>query len=555
MGRTQTFLAVGLIAMVACGGDSAPFPSDAGDGARRLVAQTTSGELSGAWADETAGVAVFRGIRFAQPPVGDLRWRPPAPVTSWEGTVAASEFGPACWQARNPDNSPYARGELPRSEDCLTLNVWSPVGAGERLPVMVWFHGGGHSSGVGSATIFDGTAMANNGVLMVTANYRLGPLGFLAHPSLTAESHHGASGNYGILDHVATLEWVRDNIAAFGGNPDNVTIFGQSAGSWSVCALQASPLARGLFHKAIGHSGGCFGGPRAHLSRTGGGVATESSGHDIGLAIAAELGAEGEGPDSAVALRAAEPEAVMNAQRAAGQGTGVIVDGWVLPALPDAIFAAGEQNDVPVILGSMSDEGSTLYAGMAELPRDQFVAGIRDQYGEQADAVLAAYVEELDSSTKTAGQAIAADRNFTWQMRAWARAIGGTNDVFLYFFSHAPPVFRLYLPDRPHLDFPAGRRGAGAYHSGDLAYAFGNVGLVGIEWDDRDRDLSDQMSKYWSNFAKTGDPNGDGLPEWPRYDRASEGAIEFATVGTVPTSKVREAKLDLFDSTYQVGGN
>ncbi len=557
MRKNQTLVGLGTLGIItlvaACGGQTATSDEPA-EMAVEPVAQTVAGALEGAWADEAAGVSVFRGVAFATPPVGDLRWRPPTPVESWGGTRMATEFGPACWQARNEENSPYSRGELARSEDCLTLNVWSPASVGQQLPVMVWFHGGGHSSGVGSATIFDGTAMAKQGVLMVTANYRLGPLGFLAHPALTAESQHGSSGNYGILDHVATLAWVRDNIAAFGGDPDNVTIFGQSAGSWSVCALQASPLARGLFHKAIGHSGGCFGAPRAHLAATGG-VATATSGHDVGLAIATELGVEGEDPSVAAALRAATPEAVMAAQTAAGRGAGVVVDGWVMPTLADDIFAAGEQNDVPVILGSMSDEGTTLYAGMAEPPHDEFVAGIRSQYGGQADAVLAAYADDVASSTRTAGQAIAADRSFTWQMRAWARAMGDTNDVYLYHFSHAPPVFRLYRPDGPELDYAAGRRGAGAYHSGDLAYAFGNVGLVGIEWNDRDRELSQQMSQYWVNLATTGNPNGEGLPEWPIYDRASEAAIHFATDGTAATSKVREAKLDLFDSVYQVGGN
>ena len=232
-------------------------------------------------------------------------------------------------------------------------------------------------------------------------------------------------------------------------------------------------------------------------------------------------------------------------------GTGVVVDGWVMPALADAIFAAGEQNNVPVIVGSMADEGKTLYAGMDETPREEFIDGLRNQYGDRADAVVAAYTVELDMSTKTAGQAISADRNFTWQMRAWARAMGDSNDVYHYFFSHAPPVFRLYMPERPDLDFPGGRRGAGAYHSGDLAYAFGNVGLVGIDWNDRDRELSDQMSQYWVNFATTGDPNGAGLPTWPRYDREQEAAIEFGTDGTVAVSAVREAKLDLFDRSYR----
>ena len=550
---TLTFLAIGAVMVVACGGTPEPGPGPVELGVP--VAETTAGTLEGVWADETDEVSVFRGVAFAQPPVGDLRWRPPVPVESWNGTRMATEFGPACWQAVGADDSPYARGDLTKSEDCLTLNVWTPsLEADARRPVMVWFHGGGHSSGVGSAKIFDGTAMARKGVIMVTANYRLGPLGFLAHPALTAESPHESSGNYGILDHVATLEWVRDNIAAFGGDPGNVTIFGQSAGSWSVCVLQVSPLARGLFHKAIGHSGGCFGEPRLHLSKTGG-TATAVSGHDAGLAIAAELGAEGDGPEAAVALRAAGPEAVMDAQRAARRGTAVVVDGWVMPRLADAVFATGEQNNVPIIVGSMSDEGTTLYAGTPELPREEFIDGLRAQYGGRVEALLAAYTVELDVSTKTAGQAMSADRNFTWQMRAWARATGDSNDVYQYFFSHAPPVFRLYVPDRPELDLPDGQRGNGAYHSGDLAYAFGNVGLVGIDWNDRDRELSDQISQYWVNFATTGNPNGEGLPVWPKYDREHEAAIEFGTDGTVAVSAVREEKLDLFDRSYQSSSN
>ena len=549
MRKTVVAVVCGLVALV-CGESLVLSQASS----RNPVVQTSVGKLEGRWADAEGGVSVFRGVAFARPPVRDLRWRPPLAVEPWDGTVSAAEFGPACWQTRNGDNSPYGRGDLPRSEDCLTLNIWTPTNTGDRLPVMVWFHGGGHSSGVGSARIFDGTNMARKGVLLVTANYRLGPLGFLAHPALTAESSHGSSGNYGILDHIAALEWVRDNIAAFGGDPSNVTIFGQSAGSWSVCALQATTLAEGLFHKAIGHSGGCFGSPRAHLKETGG-SATAVSGHDIGLAIASELGIAGQGLEAAASLRAADPAEVLQAQRASGRATGVVVDGWLLSDTADEIFRVGAHNRVPVIVGSLSNEGSTLYAGMAEPDREEFEADLRDQYGNQTGDLLAAYARELDSSTRTAGQAIAADRNFTWQMRAWARAIGETSDVYLYFFSHAPPVFRLYLPDRPQLDYPAGRRGAGAYHSGDLAYAFGNVGLVGLDWNARDYELSIQMSQYWVNFAKTGDPNGEGLPRWPQYDREGEPGLEFATYGTAATSKVREHKLDLFDPFYQSGGN
>jgi para-nitrobenzyl esterase len=552
--RIQQWCVIGsLVAGVGCGGgEMTQEPAESG---HSPVAKTRHGELEGVWADEAAGIAVYRGVRFAQPPVGELRWRPPMPVEAWDGTEMADAFGPACWQARNADDSVYSRGNLERSEDCLTLNVWSPATVGQSLPVMVWFHGGGHTGGVGSAKVFDGTAMARKGVLMVTANYRLGPLGFLAHPALSAESEHGVSGNYGLLDHVATLQWVQDNITAFGGDPGNVTIFGQSAGSWSVCAMHASPLARGLFQKAIGHSGGCLGAPRAHLDGAGGN-ATGRSGHEAGLAVAAVLGAEGEDAAAAAAIRAASPEDVMAAQREAAVGTGWVVDGWVLPKLPSLIFADREQNNVAVMLGSLSDEGTTLYAGVPELPRDEFEQNIRNQYGGHATALLTAYEAEVDSSTRIAGQAIQADRSFTWQMREWARAVGDSNDVYLYFFSHAPPVFRLYRPEAPELSgYEVGDRSAGAYHSGDLAFAFNNVGVVGVGWDDRDRELSEELSSYWVNFARTGNPNGDRLPEWPAYDETGEQAIEFATSGTAPTSKVRADKLNLFNDSYQVGGN
>ena len=227
------------------------------------VVETSLGTLAGERVAGHEDVLVFRGIPYAEPPVGDARWRPPIAKGAWDGTRAAATFGPACWQGLTPETSIYTRGDLERDEDCLYLNVWTAAAdAAEARPVMVWFHGGGHSGGWGSAKVFDGTALAQKGVVLVTINYRLGAFGFLAHPALSAESAHDSSGNYGLLDKVAALEWVRDSVGAFGGDPGNVTIFGQSAGSWSVCYLMASPLAAGLFHKAIGHSGGCFRGGR-----------------------------------------------------------------------------------------------------------------------------------------------------------------------------------------------------------------------------------------------------------------------------------------------------
>ena len=521
----------GMLAVSACGTGDGGEP--AGDALGPIV-ETSLGTLEGEHVAGDDGVLVFRGIPYAEPPVGDNRWRAPLARASWEGARPATAFGPACWQRLTPESSVYTRGNLDRDEDCLYLNLWTAAEqADEARPVMVWFHGGGHTGGWGSAQIFDGTALANKGVVLVTINYRLGPFGFLAHPALTAESPHAASGNYGLLDKAAALEWVRDNIAAFGGDPGNVTIFGQSAGSWSVCYLMASPLAAGLFHKAIGHSGGCFRGGRPDLAAA----------HEAGLAAAAELGVEGDDAESLTALRALDAEALLDS----GLGSGAIVDGWFMPRSARAIFAAGEHNDVPVIVGALANEGTTLYANMPERTETALVSVLREQYGDHADALLAAYGPEVEKSTKWGAQAIQADRSFVWEMRTWARTVESSgNDAYLYFFSQAPPVFRIYVPERAAIDMPDGPDGYGAYHSGDLAYAFGNTELVGIDWTEWDHEISRAMTQYWVNFARTGDPNGDGLATWPRYEAAADGWLEFGS-DIKTTREVRKEKLDLFD--------
>ena len=538
------FVLFALVALLAaCGSGDGTSESEPIADPLGASVDTGLGTLEGERVTGEDGVLVFRGIPYAEPPVEDLRWQAPVAPAAWDGSQDATTFGPACWQSLTPASSIYTRGDLDRNEDCLYLNIWTAAGtADEARPVMVWFHGGGHTGGWGSAPIFDGTNLAQKGVVLVTINYRLGPFGFLAHPALTAESGHGASGNQGLLDKVAALEWVRDHIANFGGDPGNVTIFGQSAGSWSVCYLQASPLARGLFHRAIGHSGGCFGRDRADLE-TAQAAAVEA---------ASALGVEGDDAEALVALRALDAEAILESDLNAG----AIVDGHFMPRPAAAIFAAGEQNDVPVIVGALANEGSTLYATMPERSMDELAALLDEQYGDAAATVRDFYEEEIGKSTKWGVQMIQADRSFVWEMRTWARAIeAGGNDAYLYFFHHAPPVFRIYTPEAAAIEMPDGPDGYGAYHSGDLAYAFANTHLVGVGWSDWDHELSDAISDYWVNFARTGNPNGDGLAAWPSYRGADDEWLEFGD-SIATTREVRKAKLDLFDRLNMgSGGN
>ncbi|MEE3202070.1 MAG: carboxylesterase family protein [Acidobacteriota bacterium] len=526
------YLFVATLTISACGANGPT--ADTPEGDTGAVVEIRPGLLQGEWVEDGSNVRVFRGIPYAEAPIGGRRWQPPVTVQPWQGTRAATEFGPACWQQPTPDSSVYTRGNLDRNEDCLYLNVWTATEeASETRPVMVWFHGGGHTGGWGSAQVFDGRSLAKKGVVLVSINYRLGSFGFLAHPALTAESAHSASGNYGLLDKIAALEWVQDNIAAFGGDANNVTIFGQSAGSWSVCYLMASPLARGLLHKAIGHSGGCFRGGRPDLEAA----------HRAGLVAASELGVEGDDADALAVLRALDAPTILDSSL----GSGAIVDGWFMPKPAPAIVEAGEHNNVPVIVGAMANEGTTLYAGTPLREYGELVSMLSEQHGDRTDALLTAYKVDIDKSTKWGAQAIQADRRFVWEMRTWARAVEANgNDAYLYFFRHAPPVFRIYVPERAAIDMPDGPTGYGAYHSGDLAYAFGNTRLVGVGWTDWDHEISETMSDFWVNFAKTGDPNGEGLPTWTRYEAATDPWLEFGSEIRV-NHDIRKAKLDLFE--------
>lgn len=499
-------------------------------------ASTPDGILEGIDSPSNTDIGVFRGIRYAQPPTGNLRWRPPQAPRPWSETRIADTFGAPCWQPIVPETSIYSRGQMDVSEDCLYLNVWSAgIDEADKRPVMVWFHGGGNTSGHGSSLVFDGTNLANKGVVVVNVNYRLGPFGFLAHPALTGESTHGSSGNYALLDQIAALRWVQRNISAFGGDPSRVTIFGQSAGAFDVCLLMASPLARGLIHGVIAHSGGCMK------------ITTSlDAAHESGTKVEAALEVAG-----LTAMRALDPATFV--ERAAKAGVSLsapTVDGWVVPAPPREIFAAGKHNRVPLITGLMADEFRGLGAGIEEMPQAAFEERVRNTFDSHVDEVLDAYRTISRDSTQEAMRKMLTHSFFAWESRTWASLVERAgDDAYVYHFSHPTPVFRLYIPDRAAFEHPKGVRGMGAYHSGDLVYAFNNVGLVGVDWQPWDHTLSDHISDYWVNFARTGNPNGEGLAAWPSYTREQDKVIEFGSK-VAPVRNPLHDKLDIFDRIY-----
>jgi para-nitrobenzyl esterase len=469
-------------------------------------------------AGASAGVRVFKGIPFAAPPVGEFRWREPQPPASWAGVRGADRLSANCMQraANGGAFPPYGgdRSAATMSEDCLYLNVYTAAAsATAKQPVMVWIHGGAWTSGAGG--IYQGEDLARKGVVVVTINYRLGVFGFLAHPELTKESAHHSSGNYALLDQIAALRWVKANIAAFGGDPSRVTIFGESAGSWSVHNLVGSPLAKGLFHRAIGESG-------ARFSIT----TTLADAEQAGLKFAGSIGAP-----TLAALRAKSADEL---QGAAGFQTVSNADGWVLPATMTGIFASGKQNDVPVLIGSNRDEGSIF---TSETTVDNFKENARRRFGENAEAALKLYPASSDQEARRAQANMMRDQTFGWEMRTWARLQQqtGKSKVFLYYFTQVPP-----LPNAEWL---------GAQHGAEIPYAMNwpNGGHAAkVAWTEADRKFAELVSSYWVNFAATGDPNGKGLPAWPAYSRAAERAFELGpSVGAIPIPNA--AALDLID--------
>jgi para-nitrobenzyl esterase len=466
-----------------------------------------SGQVSGI-AGQSQDMRIFKGIPFAAAPVGNLRWRAPQPVPHWDGVRKAEESGPVCMQAGG--------GGQKVSEDCLYLNVWtSAKSASDKRPVMVFIYGGGNNTGSGSQPGYDGEGLAKKGPVIVTFNYRLGALGFLAHPELTKESDRRASGNYGLMDQIAALQWVQKNIAAFGGNPKNVTVFGESAGAIDIANLMTSPMAKGLFQKAIGESSG-WGNPKKLAEA-----------EQDGVKFAAALGAT-----TLAEMRARPAETVLKAGRANN-----IVDGWLIPEDPGTVFAQGKQMDIPVLVGSNKDEGTFFITQPA--PAAQFIQQSRAKYGDLADTFLKLY--PANSEEQSAASQLASFANeMGFAMRNWAHLQSKTGKkAYFYYFTQEPPV-------QPNAK---GGRNAGATHTAELPYVFQN--LTGNRaWTETDRQLSDTMSSYWVNFAATGDPNEKGLPKWPAFDAVKSPSPLVlgprVEVGPPPD----QAKLAFFQSAY-----
>jgi len=460
-------------------------------------------------------LTVFRGIPFAAPPVGNLRWRAPQPAAKWDGVHQTTKFA--------PDPIQGAGSGPGVSEDCLYLNVWTPAkSASDRVPVLVWIYGGGFSFGSTSAPVHNGEHLARKGVVLVSINYRVGPLGFLAHPELSAESPHHVSGNYGLQDMIAGLQWVQRNIAAFGGDPNKVTIFGESAGGIAVSMLCASPEAKGLFHGAISQSGGSFGPARA-TTYPGENMKLLADAEQAGVAFAERASVA-----SIAELRKIAPDKLP-----AGWGSGAawpIVDGFVIPDDQYKLYSTGKYNDTPILVGYNSDEGLSF---SREKTPAEYVDGTRKRYGKFADALLKAYPAGTDTVPKTARD-LMRDAAFGWQTWSWARlqARTGRSKVFYYYFDqHA--VQPVGSPQADH----------GTPHGVDVPYVFQTLDPSKPETTKSDLEISDAMSTYWTNFAKFGDPNGPGVPAWPVFTETNRQVMYFSQkpyLGPVPSAESLE---------------
>jgi para-nitrobenzyl esterase len=464
------------------------------------TAKVTGGEVQGVVAE---GISIFKGIPFAAPPMGDLRWKAPAPVQAWTGIKKADAFGLACMQAANSMGN-----TAPVGEDCLHLNVWTPAKEpGEKLPVIFWIYGGGFSGGSTSIPMYDGTGFAKKGVVFVSVAYRVGPFGFLAHPELSRESGRG-SGNYGLEDMIAGLKWVKENIAGFGGDSSNVTIFGHSAGGGAVSMLAASPITKGLFHRAICMSGGSFA-PLQTSNQAG-----------AGMGIPAIKAAESRGEEflknlGVADIKAARALRAEEIQKALSGGMGgmrfrPVADGYIVSSDLYTLYQAARFNDTPILLGNTSEEAASMGGGRNVTP-EEFEKQIKSQYGPHAEAILRAHPHSIDAEAAKASRRVRQSSS-SWNTWTWARLQSqkGKGKAFEYLFDYHP-----------------GSTDVGSGHGSDVPYAFQTLGGRQGAPNPEDLKLSDRISSYWVNFAKSGDPNGPGLPQWPAFAENNQKVMVF----------------------------
>ncbi len=513
--------------------------------------QTEYGLVSGVYNSDRS-VSEYAGIPYAKPPVGELRWKAPEVPAAWKGVRVADHFSDCEVQSNLPtfisklmfltmgtDELSHSsiKDNEKTSEDCLYLNIWSSAKSNhERRPVIVYIHGGSFTTGSGSIDVYNGENMAKKGALFVTINYRLGVLGFYANPELSKESDYGASGNYGILDQIAALKWVKENIASFGGDPDNVTVAGESAGSMSVSILQASPRAKGLFQRVIGESGGFFG----TQGLKHGPMQTLASSEEDGLNLEHSLK-----KDSIADLRKVSAVDLLKASKAIS--TRPILDGYVLPDTVYNTFDTGKENDVPALIGSNANESAlflslpwpvSLSPDYSTMNSTAFHQAINQTYGAFSNRFFRLFPTDNDKDSVESQLESSTTQWFAWHMHTWAelQSSKGKSKVYYYYFNKIQPG-------------PAGMQALGAYHSSEIAYAYDNLKAVDLPYTNADYKLSDIMSSYWFNFASTGNPNGPGLPEWKPYVKTTDQVMQLGdSVKMISTPN--KAELNFF-SDYE----
>ncbi len=515
-----------------------------------VLVETPQGRLDGMLTKD-GDVAAFKGIPYAVPPVGMRRWKHAEPAPAWKGVRDAAHFGPECMQ---PDGSPTSFYYAPtpvRSEDCLYLNVWAPEGAlknDKKLPVMVWIHGGALVSGAGSDV--DGTELARKDVVVVSINYRLNIFGYYAHPELSAETTRDTSGNYGISDQIEALRWVQENISAFGGDPENVTIFGESAGSWSVGLMMATPKARGLFHKAIGESSAYFYSMR-YLKKPGLGMPSlEESGAAFAARAGKSLGQLRE-------LTAQELMKVAFEKQALNVTDMVPIDNYYYSQSVYDTFASGHQAKVPMMVGFNSDEASGLYGIVGPIPEtaEEYERLTKERFGDLAEEYLKLYPSSDPVNSVFDAHR---DNGIGWMMESWAKMMANlTPETYLYYFSHTPPGSDVLFPIRPKHPENSPERRIGAFHASEIPFVFNDLTSYNPKAESRSKSwpkgkitkthkkMADTMSDYWVAFARTGKPAVKGQPEWQPYSDQKEHFMEF-------TGGKAKPGMDLLDGAWEL---